>query len=133
MPRKGVEPCTIFVTPLAGLDSTCQFLASSRLDNNVLPSLVKDFFNFNRDVDNLACWNNIVESMNITIIQLFVPETVFRFSQFVQLLYFTLMFDLTFSTESCKWTNIRVHGSKYLAGIVDLAAYVLRAIVPIEP
>jgi hypothetical protein len=42
------------------------------------------------------------------------------------------MLDLTLSTKGCKWTDIRVHGCKHLAGIVDFAAYIFRTIVPIE-
>jgi len=96
-----VIPGTIAPTSFTTLDGACQLFTSPDLDNHELPPFVQDLLHIFRHIDNLTCRNNLVVSVNVSIIHLLVPKAVFCLSVFVNIIDLIAIQDTTLSAQRC--------------------------------
>ncbi len=123
---------TVFTTSLAGFDSAGQFFPTTGFNHYVLPSLVKHFLDLLWYVDDMSSGYYIIVAMNVTIIQLFVPEAIFLLPELVKFFYFALVLNLARPPQRRQWAHVGVHRSEDLASIIHFATNVLRSIIPVE-
>src|ERR1700728_4447898 len=88
-------PSAIAAASLTGLDSTSQFLPPARFNKNKLPPLVKNPLHVCWNVHNLTRRYHLVITVNVAIIELFIPKTVLSSFIFFHIVHLRLMPDLT--------------------------------------
>lgn len=125
-------PGTVITASLAELDSASQLLATPLLDEDIVPTLVQDLLDPVGDVDDRGRRDEIVVLLDVTVVELLVPEAVGRLAVLVHVGDLNAMPDLAFATQRGERADIRVHGRKDQTSVGDLAADVLGAVVPID-
>jgi hypothetical protein len=88
-------PSAITTTSFTRFDGTCQFLASTRLHKNELPTLIEDPFYVGWNIHDLTRRDYLVITMDIAIIELLIPKAILSPLIFLHILHFRLMSDLT--------------------------------------
>jgi len=125
-------PRAVAGTSLARLNRTGQLLAPALLHQNVLPALVEHLFDVLRYVDDLRRGDDLVILLNITVIQLLIPEAVGLAFVFGHVWDLALVPDLALAAQGCQRVDLGVHRGKNQARVLHLTANVLWSVVPID-
>jgi len=125
-------PGTITRTSSTVFYSTRQFFTSPDLNDHEFPPLVQDLLHMFGHVDYLACRNNLVIPLDVSIIQFLVPEAVLCLSVFVIVVNLIAIRDATFPAQRRQRTGIGMHRGKDQSSVGNLALNVSRTIVPID-
>ena len=123
--------CGITGAFLAGFDSTGKLLATPNLNQNEFPSFVENFLYVLRNVDDLVGGNDFIITMDIPVKQLIEPESVLFDAILVEVGNFGQMLNLTFATQRSQRACVGMHGSENDPGVLNLALYIFRSIIPV--
>jgi hypothetical protein len=102
-------PCSVLTASFACFDLTGQICSTASFHENEFPAFVKNLLDMFRHVYNLACWNNIIVSLDISVIHLLEPKGVLRPFVFLNVVDLRAMQDATFPAKRSERTSVGVH------------------------
>jgi hypothetical protein len=128
----GNVACSVLTASFACFDLTGQICSTASFHENKFPAFVKNLLDMFRHVYNLVCRNNVVVSLDISVIHLLEPERVLGPFVFFNVVDLRAMQDATFPSKRSEWASIGVHRGEYDPHVARLSLNVPWAVKPVH-